>query len=759
MAGVFDSASPAVRRSPAPLALLKRPQNKQQEAELSRAAFVKLLEDGGVARGDAAEHMFSLFDTDGNGKVSMPEFLTHMALLINGSPESKLSFLFRAYDLDDSGQLTLDEVEVLAAQMLASYRHHVSAEGIAAEQVVADFLHSLDENGDGIISQQEFVAGGLKHPKLLPLLVAPTGWEMGESLMEQRGQRLIRSAASGKLDKVRAYVEEVPVDTLGDDGTTALIEASRKHVKVVQFLLERGASVHATNLEGNTPLHRACSHVSGACVDVLLAHKANVEAANVDLWTPLHIAASLGHVAVVQRLVEAGANINAVTRTGMTGLHLAALNNHPKMIQYLSAAKVNVNCKETDMGWTPLHYAAQQCHAAAVRALIDQMADVNARDLTGATPLAVLASLRASHSDLLECMKLLLGNQGNPSLFDADGDTPLHCAARADNVEAAQYLAQTKHALMLLKNKAGATPVQVAQSNVVTVLQTAFLSTLPDKSRQLLDAVKENNVKLMRQLAAEGADCNATDGAGNSCLYFAVLGKSAEAAAVLLQHGADPDRGLPLHAAILTGVEPLVTCLLDAGADAKAFDPAFGMAAIHTAARRNLPNFVVMLIDRGVSGPDDVSQKGSMSPLHFAAQRGAMDAMRVLLELGADKEARTVPEGLTPLHLAASSGRVEPVKALLKAGSSLKAKAADGRLAIHMGGDAEVVRELLALWPESLFECTAGGDTVLHKLAESASVDPLDLIAPHIPQMVIPLFRFLSLSLNLPHSCSGHSSE
>jgi ankyrin repeat protein len=49
--------------------------------------------------------------------------------------------------------------------------------------------------------------------------------------------------------------DDVPIDALGDDGTTALIEAARKQPKVVQFLIEKGANINATNLGGDRLKH------------------------------------------------------------------------------------------------------------------------------------------------------------------------------------------------------------------------------------------------------------------------------------------------------------------------------------------------------------------------------------------------------------------------------------------------------------------------------------------------------------------------
>ena len=54
---------------------------------------------------------------------------------------------------------------------------------------------------------------------------------------------------------------------------------------------------------------------------------------------------------------------------------------------------------------------------------------------------------------------------------------------------------------------------------------------------------------------------------------------------------------------------------------------------------------------------------GGGTPLHYAAARGQMDSLRLLLEARADKDARdSGPQGWTPLLLAAQNGQVDAKK-------------------------------------------------------------------------------------------------
>ena len=57
--------------------------------------------------------------------------------------------------------------------------------------------------------------------------------------------------------------------------------------------------------------------------------------------------------------------------------------------------------------------------------------------------------------------------------------------------------------------------------------------------------------------------------------------------------------------------------------------------------------------------------------LHEAAKRGHVDDVRLLLEHGADPNAREPGDNTTPLHWAAAHGHVDVVRVLLDAGADV----------------------------------------------------------------------------------------
>ena len=76
-----------------------------------------------------------------------------------------------------------------------------------------------------------------------------------------------------------------------------------------------------------------------------------------------------------------------------------------------------------------------------------------------------------------------------------------------------------------------------------------------------------------------------------------------------------------------------------------------------------------------LSGADTSSKFGEdeETPLHVACWKGHLDAVRALLLVKADVEARD-KDGWTPLHYACHEGHIEIVQTLLQVGADLDAK-------------------------------------------------------------------------------------
>ena len=115
------------------------------------------------------------------------------------------------------------------------------------------------------------------------------------------------------------------------------------------------------------------------------------------------------------------------------------------------------------------------------------------------------------------------------------------------------------------------------------------------------------------------------------------------------------------------------------------------------------PLMVAMNGGKGVGmagGPGDI-REGSEPPFREIANREPVDAIRLLLEAGADPDALT-PDGEATLHLAAKAGKLDIVRVLAEMGATLDIENGDGETAL------QVVEEMEPRKPPPLTGALAG---------------------------------------------------
>jgi ankyrin repeat protein len=194
--------------------------------------------------------------------------------------------------------------------------------------------------------------------------------------------------------------------------------------------------------------------------------------------------------------------------------------------------------------------------------------------------------------------------------------------------------------------------VNERQTIVIAVCVTALLYGATPTARvggsPVADEAMRGDIAAVRSSLQQGADVNAAQGDGMTALHWAAERGNPELARVLLAAGANTAAATrnghhtPLHVAAARGQVAVVRLLL-AGSTARA----------------------------GVNAPTTTGA----TPLHFAAASGSAETVSVLIDAGADVNAREPQWEQTPLMFAAGSGRTEAVKLLLTRGAHADATA------------------------------------------------------------------------------------
>lgn len=378
-----------------------------------------------------------------------------------------------------------------------------------------------------------------------------------------------------------------------------------------------------------------------------------------------------------------------------------------------------------DTGNLSLVNAAKQGDRAAVQSLLNGPAKQNIAGAEGGAALI----WAASRNDL-EMADLLLGAGADPKAANEYGATALYAAAgNADPAMTKRLLAAGADPNMALMS--GETPLMLAsrEGNVATA--RALLEGGADPNAQekngrqtaLMWAIAEHHPEITAELVAHKVDVNARSRTGYTALMFAARG-DVESARILLNAGADPNAIIPdwggtaLIIASTMGQTDVVAALLDKGADPN-YKDGNSFTALHAAVRDSdygedraqreaAVATVKVLLKHGadpnarihqekptVRALDELEFEGA-TPLALAAEVNNLDAIKVLVEGGADPNIPTA-KGTTPLILASGAATdvqrarsiderafaVETAKYLVAHGADVNAVGQFGWTALH----------------------------------------------------------------------------
>ena len=316
----------------------------------------------------------------------------------------------------------------------------------------------------------------------------------------------------GRLDNIKMLIRNgADIQASSSNGSTVLHFASQlSNQEVVEFLLNLNEiSVNATDNSNQTPLMRAC--IKGGRLDnikMLIQNGADIQARDCNGLTVLHLASRNSNQEVVEFLLKLNEiSVNATDNSNHTPLMRACydggrLDNIKMLIQ--NGADIQAS---SNYGSTILHFASALSNQEVVEFLLKlNEISVNATDNSNQTPL-MHACINGGR---LDNIKMLIQNGADIQARDCNGLTVLHFASVSSNQEVVEFLLKLNEISVNATDNSNQTPLMHA----------------------CINGGRLDNIKMLIQ---NGADIQARDCNGLTVLHFASVSSNQEVVEFLLK--------------------------------------------------------------------------------------------------------------------------------------------------------------------------------------------------------------------------------
>ncbi|MCA2992468.1 ankyrin repeat domain-containing protein [Gemmatimonas sp.] len=385
--------------------------------------------------------------------------------------------------------------------------------------------------------------------------------------------------------------------------------------------------------------------VCGACAAVVLLSAARPSDGARGAYTahgvrnpaeaPLADAVMRGDTARVRALLKQGVDVNAAQPDGMSPLHWAAQRGDLSSAQVLVYAGARVDALTRNGNYTPLHIAAREGRAAVVKLLLASGADPLAVTSTGG---ATALHFAAGHGDA-ESVRALLEKKVPVDVREtAWGQTPLMWAAAYGRVSAIDVLVKAGAGLEAA-SKIEDIPKQEREIRTQLIARTRRVAALKSADSPLAPSTVTPNFPVGSGPVTASAAAPAP----------AAVAPAAPAPAAPAPAAAAPAASAPAaSAAAASGARPAPRASGDSARPATGFQ------------------------QRGPSYGELIGNKGGLTPLLFAVREGHVEAVRRLLDAGANLNHVSEGDHSSPLLMAAINGRFDLAKMLLDRGADVK---------------------------------------------------------------------------------------
>ncbi|XP_051172811.1 putative ankyrin repeat protein RF_0381 [Leptopilina boulardi] len=349
----------------------------------------------------------------------------------------------------------------------------------------------------------------------------------------------------------------------------ALLHSAAKSgdTTLLQHLLEKGVSVHTQCPKGFTPLHYAVMSKNTTNIELLLKKGASIYFPDQQGKTALDLAVDNYSSANCELTPKSAILILLLSytlldeETTSTFTFLAVEKNDEELLKFFlkkdPATRIHSTFQDNR---SLLHVAAESNHPGLIKVLLEHGADINAKTFSGETALHLAAA-----AGNVEVAKKLIYSGLAVDCIDNNGSIPLHYAIRNNRRSIILLLTNLPKSLINRLNSSSLNPTLLHYAvikNDEEFFNLALKNSSVDLNAKTKDgetplhfAIIYNRLKLIYELVKRGADVNAQSTNGETPLHFAAALGQAHSVEFLLRKAADVNSfttsgSTPLHYAL-----------------------------------------------------------------------------------------------------------------------------------------------------------------------------------------------------------------
>ncbi len=467
---------------------------------------------------------------------------------------------------------------------------------------------------------------------------------------------LPRAAHDGDLAAVqRLLAGGAEVNGVDAWGRSALHEAAFwGHDDVIARLLRAGADVHARDSAGRSALDEALGSGDSDSIRLLRQAGGDLDLGPAANLPPLVAAAASGNDGLLRTLLADAHEVNGRDDNGLTALAAAAARGHDRVVQSLINAGADPRLRDAG-GRSPFMLAAAGGNLVTLERIHRAGTDANHVDREGHNAITLAA---ASDKAMNVAWLLLSTDVDVHHALPDSGRNALHLAA-ADGYADVIAMLLTGDVDADVEDAEGYTALQLAEAGGHASAVTQLNMVEDEKRRRtsshfdfafyadFIAAAGSGDLGELERLMAAGAPIFATDREGFSALMYAARAGHRDVALRLLLAGLHPDiQGdrtrdeSAIGFSITGGHDDISAMLLLAGASGR---DGGSTTAIEWAASSGREAVIRLLLDTQTQGRFDIETRNFLdeTPLHLAVKFGHPRSVEILLDSGADPNARS----------------------------------------------------------------------------------------------------------------------